>query len=448
MAEATGFLAEIDRRFPGRRYPGDEYGGGAGRDGSGLPDGHLSSSFMFATGIECSYPTIDFGKVRRDLLEECGHYARYREDIGLVRELGLKVLRYGLPLHRTWLGDGRYDWEFADAAMAEIRAQGLHPILDLMHFGLPDWIGDFQNPDMPALFHRYCDAVAERYPWVRCFTPVNEVFVTARNSGRDGLWNEQLTTSRGFVTALKNAVAASIMGAHALAHRRPDAIMVQSESAEYVHEMKATQSEATQRANKLRFVSLDLLYAHQPDADVFLFLQDNGLTREEFAWFMRGEPPGYQVLGLDYYGRNEKIVKPNGDMVPAEDVMGWRQLARDYFLRYRKPIMHTETNVFDPQVAPEWLWKQWANVLGLRSEGVPVLGFTWYSLVDQIDWDTQLAKRQGHVQGCGLYDLQRRPRKVRADYREMLEAFGQLTIMPHAEMLKVRDEPAVLKVQL
>ena len=41
--------------------------------GSGLPVSE-SRNFMFATGIECSYPTIDNGRIRRDMLEECGHY--------------------------------------------------------------------------------------------------------------------------------------------------------------------------------------------------------------------------------------------------------------------------------------------------------------------------------------------------------------------------------------
>ena len=53
----------------------------------------------------------------------------------------------------------------------------------------------------------------------------------------------------------------------------------------------------------LRLLSLDLLYAHRPDADVLLCCLDNGLTRAEYDWFMAGEPPGYQIMGNDYYGK-------------------------------------------------------------------------------------------------------------------------------------------------
>ena len=42
---------------------------------------------MFATGIECSNPTIENGRTRRDQLEECGHYKHWREDLRLVQAL-------------------------------------------------------------------------------------------------------------------------------------------------------------------------------------------------------------------------------------------------------------------------------------------------------------------------------------------------------------------------
>jgi beta-glucosidase/6-phospho-beta-glucosidase/beta-galactosidase len=426
---------------------GDQFGGAGGSDGRGLPTG-ASGNFMFATGIECSYPTIDHGKVRRDQLEECGHYDRWQDDLRLVQQLGLRVLRYGLPSYRMHLGPDRYDWSFADEVMAGMRRLGIIPILDLLHFGLPDWLGNFQNPELPLHFADFAGAVADRYPWVRYYTPVNEIYVTARMSAKDGIWNEQLTTDQGFVTALKHLVAASILGTQAIAKRHPNVIIVQSASAEFTHELRAVPSPEVTLKNKLRLLSLDLLYAHPPDADVSVYAFDNGLTREEYDWFMAGEPPGYQIMGNDYYGRNEQILKPDGSTCLAEDVLGWYQITRAYYDRYKKPVMHTETNTFDAEEAPTWLWKQWVNVLRMRSDGVPVLGFTWYSLTDQIDWDVALAEKRGKINPCGLYDLERRPRPVAAAYRQLLEEFGQITIVPHGELFDVSDEPAMLKVEI
>ena len=440
------FLHVLQRSKGDGDYDGDEFGGGAGQDGSGRPEGD-PGAFRFATGIECSYPTIQNGKLRRDQMQETGHYDRYEEDFGLIAELGLKSVRYGLPLHKVHLGPGRFDWSFADAAMAELKRLDIHPILDLLHFGVPDWWGDFQNPELPILFEEYCDAVAARYPWVRAYTPVNEIYVTVRNSARDGIWNEQKSDDRSFVTAMKHVVAANIVGCQALARRRNDLIIVQSESAEYTHEVAASPSDKVRLDNQLRFLSLDLLYAHSSSAEVMLFLLDNGMTRDEYAWFMRGEPPGYQIMGCDYYGRNERILKPDGKICAAEDVMGWYQITREYYDRYKKPVMHTETNVFEADKATQWLWKQWVNVLRMRSDGVPVLGFTWYSLTDQIDWDTQLAQKNDTVNACGLYDLDRQPRPVAAEYRQLIEEFGRISVIPHAEMLTVTDRPARLKVE-
>jgi NADH dehydrogenase len=52
--------------------------------------------------------------------------------------------------------------------------------------------------------------------------------------------------------------------------------------------------------------------------------------------------------------------------------------------------MHTETNLKDADTAPGWLRKEWANMHRLMQDGVPIRGFTWYSLTDQVDWDTAL----------------------------------------------------------
>ena len=66
----------------------------------------MHTPFMFATGIENSYPTLPSG-VRVDEMEKCGHYGWWEEDFGLARELGLDALRYGPPYYRTHVGPGR-----------------------------------------------------------------------------------------------------------------------------------------------------------------------------------------------------------------------------------------------------------------------------------------------------------------------------------------------------
>ncbi|MFL6863137.1 MAG: family 1 glycosylhydrolase, partial [Allosphingosinicella sp.] len=177
---------------------------------------------MFATGIENSIPTIHGGRTRVDQMEVCGHYRHWRADLDCVDELGIHYLRYGPPLHRTFLGPRKYDWEFSDLVFPELKRRNITPIVDLCHFGVPDWIGNFQNPDFPQLFATYCGAFAERFPWVQLYTPVNEMFICAVFSAKYGWWNEQKTDDRSFVTALKHIVKANVLAMVEILKRRPD----------------------------------------------------------------------------------------------------------------------------------------------------------------------------------------------------------------------------------
>jgi beta-glucosidase/6-phospho-beta-glucosidase/beta-galactosidase len=395
--------------------------------------------FAFATGIECSYPTIagPHGRsVRVDELEKTFHYRHWQQDLALVRELGLRYLRYGPPYYRLHAAPDRYDWEFTDRVFAEIQRLGIVPIVDLCHFGVPDWVGDFQNPDWPALFGRFAGAFATRFPWVQFYTPVNEIYVCAKLSTLAGLWNERRKEDEhAFVTALKHLCRANLLAVQEILKVQPHAVFIQSESAEYFH--AGGSDPATVRKakweNERRFLAFDLLYSVPPCTELGLYLFDHGLTREEFDWFMNHGLGDRIVMGNDFYECNEQIVVPDGQIKPAGEVFGWSLITCQYFDRYCRPVMHTETNIQDADEAPRWLWKEFFNLRYLREQGVPVIGFTWYSLLDQVDWDSALVLDRGVVNPVGLYDLQRRPRPVAEAYKELLRQFGSEPLLPHSQ---------------
>jgi beta-glucosidase/6-phospho-beta-glucosidase/beta-galactosidase len=353
----------------------------------------------------------------------CGHYARWREDFALVCELGVCHLRYGPPLHHVWLGPGRYDWTFADETYAELRRLGIVPITDLCHFGVPDWVGDFQNPDFPALFADYARAFAARFPWVQLYTPVNEMYVCALFSARYGWWNERGTSERTFVRALEHLVRANVLAMHAILEVRPDAIFVQSESSEYFHARNPAAIPHAEFMNEVRFLSLDLNYGRRVGSEMYEYLLDNGMTRERYHFFLQHHVRQHCVMGNDYYVTNEHLVSSDGSATAAGEVFGYHVITRQYYDRYRLPVMHTETNHLqgpEGDEAVRWLRKEWANVLRVRNDGVPIVGFTWYSLTDQVDWDTALREPNGRVNALGLYDLDRKIRPVGAAYRELI----------------------------
>lgn len=382
------------------------------------------TGFMFATGIENSYPVVRFpdGRVQRvDEMAKTRHYARWREDFQLTKALGIPYLRYGPPYHLTHTAPGRYDWAFADETFGALRSLGVTPIVDLCHFGVPDWAGSFQNPEWPALFAEYAGAFARRFPWVTCYTPVNEVFIAALFSAQLGWWNERHTDELSFVTALKHLSRANLLAMQAIAGEVAAPLFIQSESSEYFHAEDPECLPAADFLNEKRFLSLDLAYGRALSPPMQIFLTEHGMTRDDLRWFREQGSRGRAscVLGTDYYETNEHVVHADGSCTPSGELFGYYVLAREYYDRYRLPLMHTETNHAEP-TAVSWLRKQWRTMMRLRQDGVPVVGFTWYSLIDQVDWDSALREDAGRVNATGLCDLDRRIRPVGAEYKRLI----------------------------
>ena len=381
------------------------------------------SQFMFSTGIENSYPTIrlpDGTTKRVDEMEKCGHYKRWRDDFQLVNDMGIHHLRYGPPLYSTHVGPDKYDWSFTDETFHALRQMRINPIVDLCHFGVPDWIGDFQNPDWPVLFAQYARAFAKRFPWVKYYTPVNEIFIAALFSSQYGWWNEKLASDRDFCRALKHLAMANILAMRAILEIRSDAIFIQSESSEYFHPEDPDCLYIARVLNEKRFLSLDLTYGYPLNVTMYEYLLDNGWTRDEYAWFGAHHVKASCVMGNDYYVTNEHLVHKDGTYDASGEIFGYYVITSQYFNRYRLPVMHTETNLGNSELAPDWLRKQWANLFRLRQDGVPIIGFTWYSLTDQVDWDSALCQDNGRVNPLGLYDLDRNIRPVGEAYRKLI----------------------------
>src|SRR5215213_8796117 len=219
------------------------------------------NKFMFATGIENSYPTIllpDGTEKRVDEMEKTGHYKHWQQDFELVKEMGINFLRYGPPYYNTHLGPGQYDWNFTDDTFHRLKELNITPIVDLCHFGVPDWLGNFQNPEFPEYFAEYARAFALRYPSLQFYTPINEIFITAMFSAQYGWWNECLSNDRAFVTALKHLCKANVLAMHEILKVQPNAVFIQSESSEYFHPVRPEVMNIARFLNQKRFLSLDL----------------------------------------------------------------------------------------------------------------------------------------------------------------------------------------------
>jgi beta-glucosidase/6-phospho-beta-glucosidase/beta-galactosidase len=380
------------------------------------------NKFMFATGIENSYPTIqlpDGTTFRVDEMAKTGHYELWETDFELVKQSGIEFLRYGPPYYSAHLGPGKYDWSFADDTFNRLKELHITPIVDLCHFGVPDWLGNFQNPDFPAYFAEYAGAFARKFPDLLLYTPINEIFITAMFSAQYGWWNERLHSDKAFVTALKHLCKANVMAMREILRVQPDATFIQSESTEYFHAMDPTAMPRARFLNQKRFLSLDLTYGYPLNVTMYEYMLSNGMTKEEYNWFVNNQVKAKCIMGNDYYVTNEHLVFPDGHTQAAGEIFGYYVITHQYYRRYRLPIMHTETNLKMP-ASKEWLLKQWANVHRLKNDGIPIVGFTWYSLLHQVDWDSALRNNAGVINELGLYDLNRQIMPVGKAYKDLI----------------------------
>jgi beta-glucosidase/6-phospho-beta-glucosidase/beta-galactosidase len=282
---------------------------------------------------------------------------------------------------------GVYDWSFTDLAFNEMKRLGITPIVDLCHFGVPDWIGSFQNPDFPVYFAQYAQAFAKRFPYLRHYTPVNEIFIAAMFSAQYGWWNERKKNEHSFVNAIRNLCKANLMAMEAILQVQPKAVFIQAESCEYFHAQDPSCQAQADFLNMKRFLAMDITTGYPMDPAVRQYLLNNGMTSA------------------------------------SGDLFGYYVIARQYYQRYRLPLMHTETNMKEPR-AVEWLHKQWANLYRLKMDNIPVIGFTWYSLIDQVDWDTALREDNGNINSLGLYDMDRNIRPVGEAYKQLISQWS------------------------
>ena len=137
-------------------------------------------------GFECTVNRLRDSYM--DQMELSGH-AHRESDLELLREIGFKAVRYPVLWERVAPnGLQDIDWSWSDRRLDKLRDLGIRPIVGLLHHGSGPRHTNLLDPRFPELFAEYARAVAERYPWVDAYTPVNEPLTTARFSALYGHW--------------------------------------------------------------------------------------------------------------------------------------------------------------------------------------------------------------------------------------------------------------------
>jgi beta-glucosidase len=98
------------------------------------------------------------------------HYHRYKEDVGLIKQLGVQAYRFSIAWPRVFPeGDGAPNpkgLDFYDRLLDELLANGIEPYATLYHWDLPqslqDRFGGWQSAETAKAFGNYAGYVAER----------------------------------------------------------------------------------------------------------------------------------------------------------------------------------------------------------------------------------------------------------------------------------------------
>ena len=161
-------------------------------------------------GVECTTNRVGDLYVRQ---LRRNHHWDHLEDLDRIAKLGIRTLRYPLLWEELAPEEGRgVDWSWADRRMERLSELGIRPIVGLLHHGSGPRHTSLVDSSFPEQLAEYARAVAERYPWVDAWTPMNEPLTTARFSGLYGHWyphgRDVATFCRALMTQLRGVVLA------------------------------------------------------------------------------------------------------------------------------------------------------------------------------------------------------------------------------------------------
>ncbi|MFL6254710.1 MAG: sugar nucleotide-binding protein [Pyrinomonadaceae bacterium] len=378
-------------------------------------------------GVECTVNRV--GEHYHDQLERGGHAHRV-EDLELLAGLGVRAVRYPVLWERTApcsLEDA--DWRWPDERLGRLRQLKIRPIVGLLHHGSGPRHTSLTDPDFPFKLAAYARAVAERYPWVEDYTPVNEPLTTARFSGLYGLWYPHGRDDRTFARALITQLRGVVLAMREVRAVNPAARLVQTEDLGRSFSTNRLLYQA-KFENERRWLTFDLLSGRVKRGHaMWKYLRRAGVAARDLEWFVENTCPP-SVAGINYYVTSERFLDERVGRYPphtrggngrdtyadveavrvrAEGLAGARAILSEAWERYRLPLAVTEAHMGctrDEQM--RWLAEVWADARSLGAEGVNIMAVTAWALFGSFDWDSLVTRNAGHYEP-GAFDV-RSPR--------------------------------------
>lgn len=374
-------------------------------------------------GIECTINRIQDNF--RDQLALLGHYDR-TDDIEQIAQLGIKALRYPvLWEHHQQTEQQVINWDWIERQLNSVRALNIVPIAGLVHHGSGPAFTSLSDERFPYHLAGYAGKVAAKFPWLECYTPVNEPLTTARFSGLYGFWYPHSADDFSFATMLINQVKGVVLSMKEIRKINPKAKLIQTEDLAKTHSTPLLKYQADFE-NYRRWLTYDLLCgkvdSEHPLWGYFLHV---GIKEEQLAFFQENTCVP-DVIGLNYYITSERYIDEclskypvnthggNGQHRYADTEMvrvtelkidGFKALVRETWERYKLPIAITEAHLScTREEQMRWFKKIWDEASQLSQEGVDLKAVTAWSLLGAYDWNSLFTESNFHYE-TGVFDI-------------------------------------------
>lgn len=368
-------------------------------------------------GVECTINRV--GETYRHQLQETGHADRF-EDVDLIVALECEAIRYPvLWEHVAPDGPETRDWSWHDVRLGRLQAQGQRIIAGLVHHGSGPSYTNLLDPGFAVGLAGHAQAVAQRYPFIRDWTPVNEPVTTARFSTLYGHWYPHLRDERAFWLALLNQVDATRLAMRAVRTVNPDARLIQTDDLGRTYATAALRDQAG-FDNARRWMGWDLLCG-MVDANHVLWhrLCDFGFKARLAA--IANDPCPPDILGINHYLTSDRFLdhrrhlySSGGEGAASQayiDTEAVRVLdpapsglagsISEAWERYGVPIAITEVhNGSTREEQMRWMTAAWADAHAARAAGVDVRAVTSWALFGSHGWDTLLTRKGRYEAGA------------------------------------------------
>jgi beta-glucosidase len=305
------------------------------------------------------------------------HYNLYEEDFKLLEKLNLNSFRFGIEWSRIEPEEGVWDeaaFEYYRAYIHKLKEMGVEPVMNIWHWTMPVWFtekGGFEKAANIKYFVRFVEKVGSQYGhMLKYIITLNEPNVYASFSYQLGLWPPQIKSPFKMVVVYWHLARAHRQSYKVLKHLNP----------------KLQIGVASQLGN---------IQAKRPH-NLFDEISTKVMRYGWNWWFLRRIRKQQDFVGINYYFTDyyTSLFKRKNPSQPVND-LGWYMepeglypLILRSWARFKKPIIVTENGVADTndEYRRWWIEESLVAMEKARSEGVPVIGYFHWSLLDNFEW--------------------------------------------------------------